>query len=45
MILSLSLWMVSAFLMGKTRVFKDPEAWLPWRYRDTLQADAFLKAA
>lgn len=30
---------------NKSRVFKDPAAWVPWRYRDTLQADTFLKAA
>lgn len=30
---------------NKTRVFKEPAAWLPWCYRDTLQTDAFLKAA
>lgn len=30
---------------NKSGVFKDPMAWLPWRYRDTMQAETFLKAA
>lgn len=30
---------------NKSHVFKDPAAWLPWCYRDALQAEAFLKAA
>ena len=33
---------LTALLENRSAVFRDPGAWLPWTYRDTLNTDQYI---